>query len=78
MSVKLSVKGMAFGTEEYVKTTKRAEQIGEVDEIISRIDKEVGRLVGMGIGITYSQRWKLRYIRDDIDYLTGDYGRSDK
>ena len=65
---------MTFGTEEYVKTTKRAEQIGEVDEIISRIDKEVDRLVGMGIGITYSQRWKLRYIREDIDYLTGDYG----
>lgn len=74
MSEKLSVKGMAFGTEEYVKTTKRAEQIGEVDEIISRIDKEVDRLVGMGVGITYSQRWKLRYIREDIDYLTGDYG----
>jgi len=74
MSEKLSVKGMTFGTDEYVKTAKRAEQIGEVDEIISRIDKEVDRLVGMGVGITYSQRWKLRYIREDIDYLTGDYG----
>ena len=76
MSEKLSVKGMTFGTEEYVKTAKRAEQIGEVDEIISRIDKEVDRIVGMGVGITYSQRWKLRYIREDIDYLTGDYGEA--
>lgn len=67
-----SVKGMTFGSPEYVAMVKAAEREGEVTELIGEIGSRVDRILRMGIDLTAEQVRNLRRIRRDIGEVTGE------
>lgn len=67
-----SLKGVVFGSPEYVRIVKDAEAVGENTQLIGVAEKSIDKVARCSVDITYEQRESLRNIRRDIDEILGD------
>jgi hypothetical protein len=73
----MGVKGLTWGTPEFVKIAKQAEAEFEVSEILSDMDDAVASLIdNRGFTQDLRQRSALISIRNDLSEILGFYDES--
>jgi hypothetical protein len=72
----MTIKGLTFGSPEYVRISKQAEACYDADKIIDRISESVEELIGhSGYRMdNREQARELRHVRNDLTEIVGDYG----
>ncbi|MEK3887313.1 hypothetical protein [Bacillus sp. FSL K6-3431] len=68
-----SVKGMTWGTPEFTAIAKAAEREGEANETIENITEMADEIYLGSYGLNDEQKRELRYVRNDLNELTGDF-----
>jgi len=69
-----SVKGMTWGTPEFIAIAKAAEREGEMTHAIGEIQTLTDRIIDINSGVIGSDHARsIRYIRDDLSEIIGEY-----
>jgi hypothetical protein len=68
----ISVKGMTWGTPEFIAVTKKAEEVGRADDRFAQLVEEVCEMVNEDEMSSECFRRNLAEIKDTFDLYEGD------
>lgn len=67
-----AIRGLMWGSPEFVELAKASEKRGELDELIEELYETTGEIIELSDELTETQRQQLRYVLTDIFEMVGD------